>query len=276
MAFRVYLLSLITWATFTEGCITAVLQRRAVLVALRGDEVSLTCDVHVFTPDPENIISSVHRDGVSVSNQSQQSNENMTMSHNIKVDGESSTYYCHATCAGTNRQAARGTFIHVRDSGYVDPVPESVNLQSGLITLFVLLLLLSVAGTFLLLHPLFWKDQRRESLPQPQAPRTIPDATRDHNERADSLYTSLQSHSNDVYDVLDDDSQKSKPRDQKCHVQVHNVVSQSPTRKPKPGVKPKTANPEKTQRGPERPPLAPKPLQNMRSEDSSVYENVKR
>ncbi|KAM4675087.1 NFAT activation molecule 1 isoform 1-T1 [Discoglossus pictus] len=133
-----------------------------------------------------------------------------------------------------------GTYVHVRDSGYKEPLGESQYLRAWMISLCILLLLASIAGTLLLFLPFYWNKQK-ESL-QPATRHNIngdsskseePKQPGKRAERAASLYMSLQPHSDDVYDVLDANVTDTKTENQH-QVEVHDVVNQPPLRKPKP------------------------------------------
>ncbi|KAM4675088.1 NFAT activation molecule 1 isoform 2-T2 [Discoglossus pictus] len=155
-----------------------------------------------------------------------------------------------------------GTYVHVRDSGYKEPLGESQYLRAWMISLCILLLLASIAGTLLLFLPFYWNKQK-ESL-QPATRHNIngdsskseePKQPGKRAERAASLYMSLQPHSDDVYDVLDANVTDTKTENQH-QVEVHDVVNQPPLRKPKP--KPMVISSgihENTQKGAEKSPV---------------------
>ncbi|KAM4675089.1 NFAT activation molecule 1 isoform 3-T3 [Discoglossus pictus] len=155
-----------------------------------------------------------------------------------------------------------GTYVHVRDSGYKEPLGESQYLRAWMISLCILLLLASIAGTLLLFLPFYWNKQK-ESL-QPATRHNIngdsskseePKQPGKRAERAASLYMSLQPHSDDVYDVLDANVTDTKTENQH-QVEVHDVVNQPPLRKPKPKPMVKyNGNHENTKKGAEKSPV---------------------
>ncbi|CAH2272455.1 NFAT activation molecule 1 [Pelobates cultripes] len=237
MEYYLYLVGLMVCAASSQACIGSITHKTPVAVAFAGESFELECDFTISEKEPVNVTWSVISDGVTLYNGNTQVTTNYKLDLSIKVQYKSATYYCTVKCGATVKTAPQGTYIYVRDAGYSEPADVSANLRSGLITLFVLLLLLSGAGTFLLLYPWFEKNQIKLPFNKVERTTALPDTQRGSKEKAGSVYASLQLHSDDVYDVLDNENGETKP----CNK-----------------IKP-TGNREKKPERKEKPPLAEKP-----------------
>ncbi|XP_056408482.1 NFAT activation molecule 1 isoform X2 [Hyla sarda] len=237
------------------GCtLLPVSQTPPVLVTFSGTVVTLSCEVRIKEGDREDLSSTLHRAGrpnVTISSRTDPA-RNTTLNFNVTVT-ERDTYYCRVTC-GASRMNGTGTYIHVRDSGYVAPSGSSYRLCSGLIALCVLLLIPAASGTYLV-RP-FWKTEVQPPAETPAVMESSPQAVED---AGGSLYASLEPRSEEVYNILEDERKTKGPGGPKNHqVEIHDVASRSPMRKPERQVK-------------ENPPVHPKPKKNV--SENNLYEN---
>ncbi|KYO17446.1 NFAT activation molecule 1 isoform B [Alligator mississippiensis] len=147
--------------------------------------------------------------------------ENQTAKESYRCDIEpykaaSGTYYCEANWTSLT-QKGHGTFVLVRDTGYLEHSPIT---WTCLVTLTTLLAALSITTTALLL----WK--RKVVCPKRSQPQSFPvlgvraPATSGSSEPSGSIYTCLESHQPDIYSVLENDTHSPIPEN-------------SPTAKPK-------------------------------------------
>ncbi|XP_019370426.1 PREDICTED: NFAT activation molecule 1 [Gavialis gangeticus] len=147
--------------------------------------------------------------------------ENQTAKESYRCDIEpfkaaSGTYYCEANWTRVT-QKGHGTFVLVRDTGYLET--SSITWRF-LVTLTTVLAILSITATALLL----WK--RKVVCPKRSQPQSSPDlgvrapATSGSSEPSGSIYTCLESHQPDIYSVLENDTHSPAPEN-------------SPTAKPK-------------------------------------------
>ncbi|XP_075062395.1 NFAT activation molecule 1 isoform X2 [Mixophyes fleayi] len=279
MAHLLHSLIIMVWPWLSQACMSlSVDQKPRLLVTLSGRTSSVNCDITMSITSPQvEVISSVfHQDapGTLLDTRSvilSNSSTSWSVQHNITGSGPSAVYYCRVTC-GKRSANGSGTYVHVRDSGYVEPTSTSQKLCCGLIALCVLLFLLSGAGTFLVV-PFFWKRQQKPSTRAREfatAGQTA-NAQASDGDTAGSLYTSLEPRSDDVYDVLEEDP--SKPKDLKHHAEVHSVVNQSPVRRPKPQVKTPSIHEKAQGGGTGKPHQRHKPKRVI--SDQSLYENIK-
>lgn len=258
----------LTWAHLCRAC--EISQAPSLLVALSGDWSAILCTARILPPTAhQEIITSVFFRGEELDRRKDVLT-NITMEKTMKfkvLTRESGNYTCRLTC-GTQIINSKGTYIHVRDSGYRESGGPADRLQSGLIAFFVLLLLLSISGTYLVLP--FHRKKQLSSVPAaPQATPT-PTTQQPEEETPGSLYTSLQPRSDDVYDVLDEDI--TKKTNVKLQAEVHSVPGKSPMKRPKPQAK-SAAVQEKPQTIPDKPPIKQKPKKF--TAENSVYENIK-
>uniref|UniRef100_A0A803J4C0 Provisional ortholog of NFAT activating protein with ITAM motif 1 n=1 Tax=Xenopus tropicalis TaxID=8364 RepID=A0A803J4C0_XENTR len=258
MAAPPYVLGALLWLHLAHGCEQLqVSQGPQVTVALTGTPVPIDCHIHftnraIGTP----IYSAVERANpagpTKLSEQAvstPDTNGTETITHSIRADGQSAMYYCVATCLAPIKSSS-GTYIHVRDNGFVRPPDPSSRLQSSLIALLVLLLLLSATGTALLLLPFIWK-RKGDSPPMPHSstdPRGSKSPQGD-KEASSSVYASLTPRpDSQLYDTLE--KATPLPKGKVLNVETH----QSPKAKPTPQVKP-TAAQGPTRGGSKRPAL---------------------
>ncbi|XP_066446207.1 NFAT activation molecule 1 [Eleutherodactylus coqui] len=255
----------------THACtVQSITQVPPVLVTLTENEVIITCYVRFTGEIPINS-SFLYRAGNIVRTRKtvKPSSTNVTVTHQLRVTGPPEVYYCHVTCAESNIRG-HGTYIYVRDSGYVAPSSASYKLCCGLITLCILLLLLAASGTYLVL-PFFWK---REVKPEDSPPQTreqssaVNELSRSRpvvEDAGSSLYTSLEPRSEEIYDVMEDETKTKETGTPKKHRrEIHEVVPRSPVRKLQ----------AKVSFFQEKPQMKPKPKENI--SENTVYENVRR
>ncbi|KAM8972706.1 NFAT activation molecule 1 [Pelodytes ibericus] len=267
---------------YGAACILSVTQNPPVSVAISGQISSVDCSVTTSIKSLEEVISTyIESEGATLDMVSHPAPGNLTHRHSFTVRGPSAMYYCKAQC-GPKILIGRGTYIHARDSGFVDPLGASDSLRSGLIALLVLLLLLAGSGTLLVLYPWILNIQKGPVISPPiAAPNPRLDTTKERDEKSGSLYESLEPHSDEVYDVLEND--RPKPQDQRSQAQVHDVINQSPLTNPTPRIKPNsdTLEPPGGAGKPlrmDKPPL--KKVKGSKPQSGAgnyiVYENVKR
>ncbi|XP_077326964.1 NFAT activation molecule 1 [Lithobates pipiens] len=260
----------ITWAHLCRAC--EVSQSPSLLVALSRHWSTIHCTAQISPPTTDQrIMTSIFRDEELVDwRENVLTNITWKRTTSFRVLANvSGAYRCRLKCGATTTYSQEWTYIHVRDSGYQEPAGTADRLQSGLIAFFILLLLLSISGTYLVLP--FHRIKQLSSVPAaPQATPT-PTTQQPEEETSGSLYTSLQPRSDDVYDVLDEDV--AKKTNVKLQAEVHGVPGQSPMKRPKPQAKPSPAQ-EKPKTIPDKPPIKQKPKKV--TAENSVYENIKR
>ncbi|XP_040202904.1 NFAT activation molecule 1 isoform X2 [Rana temporaria] len=262
---------IVTWAHLCRACI--IDQTPSLLVALSGDWSAIRCTARIVPPAAHQvIITSIFLSWEDQMDRREDVLTNITdmktIEHRVQAR-VSGTYKCRLTC-GIEIIDAKGTYIHVRESGYQEPAAPVDSLQSGLIALFVLLFLISISGTYLVLP--FHRMKQLSSVPAaPQATPTPTAPQQPEEATSGSLYTSLQPHSDDVYYVLDEDL--ARKTNVKLQAEVHGVPGQSPMKRPKPQAKSSSVQ-EKPQTLPDKPPIKQKPRKV--TAESSVYENIQR
>ncbi|XP_075439930.1 NFAT activation molecule 1 [Ascaphus truei] len=222
------------------GASVSVTQKPAILATIAGERITVTCTVSISAtaPDTErHVTSSLCPEGergpslcstMTYTLQGNMSHEK-PVSHHVTAKGPSAVYYCKVT-SETVTATGTGTYIHVRDSGYVEPE----GLRYGLIFSCLVLLLLSLTGTVLLVLSLFRK--RQGGAVQPAGG---PDTAGGSAERkapaggAGSLYMSLLPQADDVYNVMERETPKTKDEpSQKHQVAIHHVITPGPITKP--------------------------------------------
>ncbi|XP_068128128.1 NFAT activation molecule 1 [Hyperolius riggenbachi] len=271
---------LVLSAGLSQGC--SITQSPQILVSFTDQPADISCAVTFQDTDPEQQVTSriFHHDsrqtiGASETRARNNGTSKIVISHTITAR-ESGAYLCQVTCHSSTKTGS-GTYIHVRDSGYVEPSGPADTLCSVLIALCVVLLLLSGTGTYLVV-PFFWKKQGASPKPNgglsSNRNTSGPPTQQPAEATGEALYTSLQAHSEDVYDVMEEDAPKRK--NVKHQAEIHHPAGPSPLRKAKPQVSQAKPPPvmKKPSSASERPPIKPKP-RNVTSENS-LYENIKR
>ncbi|XP_040271797.1 NFAT activation molecule 1 [Bufo bufo] len=263
MADAALTLILILGPCLTHACILlSVTQNPPIIATLNGKEVEIRCEVKLKGNAPAVITSVLYRDGRTGAWRpgERYPAENMTISYSLTAT-EPGVYYCGVTC-GVSSMTGHGTYVYVRDSGYVAPSSSSYKLCCALIALSILLLILAASWTYLVL-PFIWK---REVTSASQTKAQSSGVTESSTSRpavedaGGSLYTSLEPRREEVYDILEDETRTKEPRGTKKHqVEVHDVAPRSPMRRHQVNV----------------PPFQEKKLKENASENS-VYENMKR
>lgn len=263
-------LILILGPFLTHACeLVSVTQKPQFLPSLIGGDVTMTCDVQLRTGDDAKISSFLYRAGNPTvqHNRISRPAENSTLTHILTVTEGSGVYYCRVTCGATFKDG-QGTYIHVRGSGFEAPSSASSKLFSVLIALFILLLLLAGSGTYLVLPP-FWKRELQEQSPPQTRPKhaVVMESARSGavvEDAGSSLYTSLEPRSEEVYDILEDQT-KEQGTPKKHRAEVHDGAPRSPGKRPKLQAKVSSIK--------EKPPVKPKPKRNV--SENNVYENFK-
>ncbi|OCT90892.1 hypothetical protein XELAEV_18019509mg [Xenopus laevis] len=259
MAAVLYVQGALLWLHLTQACeLLQVSQEPQVMVTLAGKSVHIKCDIIYRNIARGTTISWAveHVDPVgTTTNQIEQSediidiNGTRIIHHSVRPNGQSAMYYCSVTC-GSYKTSSTGTYIHVRDYGYVTPTHPSTHLQSSLIALLVLLLLLSATGTALLLLPFIWK-KRIDSTSMSHI-SSVPGDTKSTSPQKDkeassSLYESLKPcPDSELYHTLE--TAPPLPKGKATH--------QSPKAKAAPQVKPTGAQ-ELARGGSKKPPVKP-------------------
>ncbi|KAM3926501.1 NFAT activation molecule 1 isoform 2-T2 [Leptodactylus fuscus] len=266
MANTALTLILILGPWLTHACtILSVTQKPLVLATLTGSDVKIVCDI-MLTGGTKYKITSVLVSATNEQGRQVTTAKNTTVTHNLRAPKKASIYYCNVTCNTSNMRGS-GTYIYVRDSLYVAPSSAFSKLCSGLIALFILLLLLAGSGTYLV-WPFFWKKEMTTTQAQSsQQSPVVMESSRSRpvvEDAGGSLYTSLEPRTEEVYDVLEDKTKKlGSPK--KHQVEVHEVAPRSPKRRPNLQAKDSSAQ--------EKPPIKPKPKKS--APENNVYENIR-
>ncbi|XP_073507161.1 uncharacterized protein [Phyllobates terribilis] len=270
METAVITLLLILGPCLTHACtLLSVTQNPPYLAAMAGDRVFITCDIMLMAGDTSQKLRSFLYQAEhpkEPQNTSLLEPENRTVTHNHSVTGSPGVYYCRARCGGSSKDG-HGTYVYARDYFYAAPSSGSDKLCSALIALFILLLLLAGSGTYLIL-PMFRKREDMSPAQTRGQISVVAESLRPVVEDAgSSLYTSLEPRSEEVYDVLEDETKtKDSGGPQKHQVEIHEVASRSPVRRAK--------LQEKASSFQEKPLVKPKPKKNV--SESNVYENLRR
>ncbi|XP_077117687.1 NFAT activation molecule 1 isoform X1 [Ranitomeya variabilis] len=270
METAVITLFLILGPSLTQACtLLSVTQKPPYLASMAGDLVIIKCDITIMAGTSQKLTSFLYRAEHPKEPQNTLSlePENRTVTHNHSVTGSPGVYYCRVSCGDCSING-EGTYVYARDYFYVAPSSAADKLCSALIVLFILLLLLAGSGSYLIL-PVFWKREDR-SPAQTRGQISVvsePPSSRPVVEDAgSSLYTSLEPRSEEVYDVLEDDTKTKELGGPKKHqVEIHKVASRSPVRRAR--VQ------EKASSFQEKPTIKPKPKKTI--SESNVYENLR-
>ncbi|XP_073403272.1 uncharacterized protein [Dendrobates tinctorius] len=248
----------------------SVTQNPPYLASKPDDRVIITCHITIMADTTQKLSSFLYQAEHHKEPQNPVSlePENGTVTHNHSVTGSPGIYYCRVSCGDCSKDG-EGTYVYTRDYFYVAPSSAADKLCSALIVLFILLLLLAASGSYLILQH-FWK---RKDMSPAQMRGQISVVSECLSSRpvvedaGSSLYTSLEPRSEDVYDVLEDDTKTKDSGGPKKHqVGIHKVASMSPVRRAK--VQ------EKASSFQEKPTIKPKPKKTV--SESNVYENLRR